>query len=154
MQLLGIWSRLSYTYKLSRIQFFFLYYCSYLQYDQKPVSIIDTLTMTLKFVCQQGLLRGEEREGGGGERAGKRPRTSLHPVPRFVSSQEMEAMEKGLKRWIKELTEDVDGKLHVQLANLCIHVPGNFHQEKVFTNFITCLLSLVKLLSHEIFVLC
>ena len=55
------------TCNLLKIQFFFLY-CSYLQYDQKPVSIIDTLAMTLKFVCQQGLVRGggvggeEERE--------------------------------------------------------------------------------------------
>ena len=86
-----------------------------MQYDQKPVSIIDTLTMTLKFVCQQGLVHGggggreEEREGGGGERAGKRPRTSLHPVPRFVSSSEIEVMENGLTRWIGELTQDVDG---------------------------------------------
>ena len=92
--------------------------CSYLHYDQKPVSIIDTLNMTLKFVCQQGLIRGgcgsggeEEREGGGGERAGKRPRTSLHPLPRFVSSKEMEVMESSLKRWIGELTQDVDGRL-------------------------------------------
>lgn len=105
------------TCNLLKIQFFFLY-CSYLQYDQKPVSIIDTLTMTLKFVCQQGLVRGggvggeEEREGGGGERAGKRPRTSLHPVPRFVSSNEIEVMENGLRRWIEELTQDVDGELH------------------------------------------
>ena len=82
--------------------------CSYSHYDQKPVSIIDTLTMTLKFVRQQGLVRGdEEREGE--ERAGKRPRTSLHPVPRFVSSKEMEVMESSLNRWIGELTQDVDG---------------------------------------------
>ena len=71
--------------------------------------------MTLKFVRQQGLVRGcggeEEREGGGGERAGKRPRTSLHPVPRFVSSKEIEVMENSLHRWIGELTQDVDGKL-------------------------------------------
>jgi hypothetical protein len=64
-------------------------------------------------------------------------------------------MEKGLKRWIKELTEDVDGKLHLQLANLCffcIHVRSwKFSPGETFTSFVTCLLSLVKFLSHEYF---
>lgn len=99
---------------MCNFRFAVFFSCSYLHYDQKPVSIIDTLKSTLKFVRQQGLVRGgeEEREGGGGERAGKRPRTSLHPVPRFVSSNEMEVMESSLKRWIGELTQDVDGKLY------------------------------------------
>lgn len=78
------------------------------------MSIIDTLNMTLKFVRQQGLVRGcsgdEEREGGAEERAGKRPRTSLHPLPRYVSSKETEVMENCLQRWTEELTQDVDGK--------------------------------------------
>ena len=71
--------------------------------------------MTLKFIRQQE--RSDERESGG-ERAGKRPRTSLHPVPRFVSSQEMAVMESGLTRWIGELTQDVDGTcVYVLLAS-------------------------------------
>ena len=89
--------------------FLLIFHCSYSHYDQKPVSIIDTLTMTLKFVRQQE--QGEEeREDGGGERAGKRARTSLHPVPRFVSSRELEVMESSLKRWIGELKQDVEGE--------------------------------------------
>ena len=77
--------------------------------------------MTLKFVCQQGLVREEEREGGGGERAGKRPRTSLHPIPRFVSSKEIEVMESSLTRWIGELTQDVDGASTV-LGNILLYI--------------------------------
>lgn len=83
--------------------------CSYSHYDQKPVSIIDTLAMTLKFVRQQERGEEEEREDGVGERAGKRARTSLHPVPRFVTSGELEVMESSLTRWIGELTQDVEG---------------------------------------------
>ena len=63
--------------------------------------------MTLKFVRQQE--REEEERENGEERAGKRPRTSLHPVPRFVSTQEMAVFESSLNRWIGELTQDVEG---------------------------------------------
>ena len=89
---------------------FLISHCSYSHYDQKPVSIIDTLAMTLKFVRLQEQAE-EEREDRGGERAGKRARTSLHPVPRFVSSRELEVMESSLTRWIGELTQDVEGEM-------------------------------------------
>ena len=79
--------------------------------------------MTLKFVRQQVRAADDERDNGG-ERAGKRPRTSLHPVPRFVSSQEMEVMEGSLNRWIEELTQDVDGKL-TYYSNICMSYQGN-----------------------------
>ena len=78
---------------------------SYTNYNKKPVSIVDILGMTLKFIHEQDWAeeRGEE------ESAGKRPRTSLHPLPRFISSQELSTMETCIDRWTKELTQDIEG---------------------------------------------
>ena len=77
--------------------------------------------MTLKFIRQEESCE-EERESGG-ERAGKRLKTSLHPVPRFVSSNEIEVMESSLNRWIEELTQDVDGETtHMLSCRKCIYI--------------------------------
>ena len=110
--IMGVLSTYTLKQGVSFYLFLFSSHCSYSHYDQKPVSIIDTLTMTLKFVClqEQG---EEEREDKGEERAGKRARTSLHPVPRFVSSRELEVMESSLTRWIGELKQDVEGEMQM-----------------------------------------
>ena len=68
---------------------------SYTSYDSKPVSVVDALSMTLKFVRESG--DGVEVGGWGRERGvtlaagesgdedrggNKHPRTTPHPTPR------------------------------------------------------------------------
>ncbi len=84
----------------------------YVSYRQKPISITDVLSLTLAFVCDEKTWDGEDpREEGprGEEQAEKRARTSLHPSPRYKSELELETLQKCLKRWTEELSQDMEG---------------------------------------------
>ena len=76
------------------------------------MSIIDIFGLMQTFVrshTQSGGVAGEEEGEEPGSGCGKRPRPSLHPVPRFVSASEQHVVEASLHRWAEEMEQDMAG---------------------------------------------
>lgn len=90
---------------------------SYTQYSNKPVSVMESLSLTLKFIHEHELCSNEGALDSG-EGAGKRPRISHRPSPRSVSHKEQTTLEGCLNRWIEELNEDVEGSLSIIIIEL------------------------------------
>ena len=81
------------------------------------MAITDIIASLLKFAHSHDrtsdLDDGTELASG----CGKRPCLSLHPVPRFVSSDELTVIESSLSRWAADMEQDMAGKWHNSVSS-------------------------------------
>lgn len=81
------------------------------------MAITDIIALLLKFAHSHNqtsdLDAGTELPSG----CGKRPCLSLHPVPRFVSSDELMVIESSLSRWAADMEQDMAGGWHRSISS-------------------------------------
>lgn len=73
------------------------------------MAITDIIALLLRFARSHSRADELHDESELGSGCGKRPCLASHPVPRFVSSDELMVLESSLSRWAAEMEQDVAG---------------------------------------------